>query len=122
MTSFSRATEHAAGNVVQLAQNTAALEAGILGRTKDQRGRLICWTADDYRAQVALRERSNRVGGADSRGGKPRLGPALPLQPPAGAQAKRTPPPATGFRNHFLELLDTEAAAQPGESDGPQLG
>ncbi|QTX04755.1 Fic family protein [Agromyces archimandritae] len=38
-------------------------EAGILGRTKDQRGRLICWTADRYLALVALAERSNRVGG-----------------------------------------------------------
>ncbi len=31
--------------------------AGILGRTKDQRGRLICWTADRHLALVALTER-----------------------------------------------------------------
>ena len=54
---FALAAEKAAGNAVQLA------EAGILGRTKDQRGRLICWTADRHLALVALTERSNRVGG-----------------------------------------------------------
>ncbi|WP_150463114.1 Fic family protein [Nesterenkonia ebinurensis] len=57
---------------------TELAEAGILGRTKDQRGRLVCWTADRHLALVALTERSNRVGGEDTRGRKPRLGPALP--------------------------------------------
>ncbi len=65
-------------------------EAGILGRTKDQKGRLICWTADRHLALVALTERSNRVGGADTRNRTPRLGPPSPdpakvgiLRPPA---------------------------------------
>ncbi|MHA7986410.1 Fic family protein [Rathayibacter sp. CAU 1779] len=57
---------------------TELAEAGILGRTKDQRGRLICWTADRHLALVALTERSNRVGAEDTRNRKPRLGPALP--------------------------------------------
>lgn len=57
---------------------TELAEAGILGRTKDQRGRLVCWTADRHLALVALTERSNRVGGDDTQGRKPRLGPALP--------------------------------------------
>jgi Fic family protein len=35
-------------------------EAGILGRSKDQHGRLICWTADRHLALVARTERSNR--------------------------------------------------------------
>lgn len=34
-------------------------EAGILGRTKDQRGRLICWTADKYLELVAFAEQQN---------------------------------------------------------------
>jgi Fic family protein len=38
-------------------------DAGILGRSKDQRGKTICWTADRHLALVALTERSNRVGG-----------------------------------------------------------
>ncbi len=38
-------------------------DAGILGRSKDGRGRLICWTADQHLALVALTERSNRAGG-----------------------------------------------------------
>lgn len=57
---------------------TELAEAGILGRTKDQKGRLICWTADRHLALVALTERSNRVGGADTRFRKPKLGPPLP--------------------------------------------
>lgn len=57
---------------------TELAEAGILGRTKDQRGRLVCWTADHHLALVALTERSNRVGGGDTQRRKPRLGPALP--------------------------------------------
>lgn len=52
--------------------------AGILGRTKDQRGRLVCWTADSHLALVALTERSHRVGGEDTRNRKPRRGPAAP--------------------------------------------
>lgn len=53
-------------------------EAGILGRTKDQKGRLICWTADRHLGLVALTERSNRVGGADTRNRTPRQGPPSP--------------------------------------------
>jgi Fic family protein len=57
---------------------TELAEAGILWRTKDQRGRLICWTADRYLALVALTERSNRVGAADTLTRAPRLGPPAP--------------------------------------------
>jgi CTP-dependent riboflavin kinase len=57
---------------------TELAEADILGRTKDQRGRLICWTADRHLALVALTERSNRVGGEATRNRSPRLGPPRP--------------------------------------------
>ncbi len=53
-------------------------DAGILGRTKDQRGRLICWTADRHLALVALTERSNRVGSGDTDRRRPKQGPPLP--------------------------------------------
>ncbi len=53
-------------------------DAGILARTKDQRGRLICWTADRHLALVALTERSNRIGAGDTAGRTPKLGPPLP--------------------------------------------
>lgn len=53
-------------------------EAGILGRSKDGRGRLICWTADRHLALVALAERSNRVGGVDTEHRRPELGPDVP--------------------------------------------
>ena len=57
---------------------TELADADVLGRTKDQRGRLVCWTADRHLALVALTERSNRVGGEDTRNRKPRLGAPLP--------------------------------------------
>lgn len=56
---------------------TELAEARILGRAKEK-GRLICWTADRHLALVTLTERSNRVGGGDTRERKPRLGPARP--------------------------------------------
>lgn len=49
--------------------------AKILSRTKDHKGKLLCWTADRYLSLVALTERSNRVGGVDTQGKKIRLGP-----------------------------------------------
>lgn len=57
---------------------TELADAGILGRTKDPRGRQLCWTADRHLALVAFTERSNRVGGADTRERTPRLGPPRP--------------------------------------------
>ncbi|TFB59031.1 Fic family protein [Cryobacterium sp. Hz7] len=60
-------------------------EAGILDRTKDQKGRLVCWTADRHLALVSLTERSNRVGAGDTGHGKPRLGPAAPAVGQVGA-------------------------------------
>lgn len=53
-------------------------DAGILARNKDQKGRLICWTADDYLALVALTERSNRIGGGDTASRTPKLAPPAP--------------------------------------------
>lgn len=53
-------------------------EAGILGRNKDQKGTLICWTADRHLALVGLTERSNRAGARDTGHRRPRLGPPVP--------------------------------------------
>ncbi|GII99108.1 Fic family protein [Sediminihabitans luteus] len=55
-----------------------AADAGVLGRTKDHRSRVVCWTADRHLDLVALTERSNRVGGADTAHARPRLGPPAP--------------------------------------------
>jgi len=60
-------------------------EAGILGRNKDQKGRLVCWTADQHLALVSLAERSNRVGAGDTEHEKPRRGPAAPAVGQVGA-------------------------------------
>lgn len=53
-------------------------DSGILGRTKDQRGRLIAWTADRHLALAALTERSNRAGGAETSARRPSAGPPMP--------------------------------------------
>lgn len=64
---------------------TELAEAGVLGRAKEK-GRLVCWTADRHLALVTLTERSNRVGGGDTRDRRPRLGPALPDVSKFGAE------------------------------------
>ncbi|PPL17972.1 Fic family protein [Microterricola pindariensis] len=60
-------------------------DAGILSRTKDHKGKLICWTADRHLALVSLTERSNRVGAGDTGAGHPRLGPPAPPIEQVGA-------------------------------------
>jgi Fic family protein len=57
---------------------TELADAGILGRNKNQKGRLVCWAADKHLALVALTERSNRVGGGDTHNRAQRLRPATP--------------------------------------------
>ena len=55
-------------------------EAGILSRTKDHKGKVICWTADRHLGLVALTERSNRVGAGDTEVRRPHLGPPAPAR------------------------------------------
>jgi len=57
---------------------TELADAGLLGRTKDQRGKLVCYTADAHLGLVALTERSNRVGGVDTASRRPKLAPDAP--------------------------------------------
>ncbi len=52
--------------------------AGILTRNSIPHTRTLCWTADRHLGLVALTERSNRLGGADTRTRKPRLAPPAP--------------------------------------------
>ncbi|MBD7958136.1 Fic family protein [Microbacterium sp. Sa4CUA7] len=59
---------------------TELADAGILARTKDHKGKLVCFTADQHLGLVALTERSNRAGGVDTAIRKPRFGPAAPAQ------------------------------------------
>ncbi|WP_026820626.1 Fic family protein [Arthrobacter castelli] len=59
-------------------------EARILGRNKDHKGRLICWTADRYLDLVSFTERSNRVGAGDTAQNRPPLAPPLPDARQAG--------------------------------------
>jgi Fic family protein len=57
---------------------TELAEAGILARTKDHKGKLTCYSSDRHLGLVALTERSNRVGGGDTKQVKPRVAPAAP--------------------------------------------
>ncbi|WP_259460184.1 Fic family protein [Microbacterium sp. AG1240] len=95
-----RALEHLASEPVLTAESLASrwnaspaaahraltelAQAGILARTKDQKGRLVCFTADQHLALVTLTERSNRAGGVDTVSRKPRLGPDAPPVQRAG--------------------------------------
>lgn len=57
---------------------TELSDAGILTRSKDHKGRLVGWSADRYLALASLTERSNRVGGRDTRDERPLVGPPAP--------------------------------------------
>ena len=72
------AARHGVSNAAAHRALVELAEAGILGRNKDHKGKLICWTADRHLALVALTERSNRVGAGDTEHHRPRLCPAAP--------------------------------------------
>ncbi|WP_070955038.1 Fic family protein [Candidatus Rhodoluna planktonica] len=68
---------------------TELADAKILAKTKDQKGRLVCYSADQYLALAALAERNNRAGGHDTAVVKPKGGPGRPapsVQPARPAQ------------------------------------
>jgi len=83
------AKQHSVSTIAAQRALVQLAEAGILGRTKDQKGRLVCWTADRHLALVSLTERSNRVGAGDTGHGKPRLGPAAPTVGQVGVLRNR---------------------------------
>ena len=78
LTSEKAAAQHEVSTAAAHRALAQLAHAGILGRTKDQKGKLICWTADQHLALVSLTERSNRVGAGDTGHGGPRLGPPAP--------------------------------------------
>ena len=81
------AAQHKVSTAAAFRALTQLAAAGILGRNKNQKGRLAFWTADRHLALVSLTERSNRVGAGDIADGRPRLGPPVPAlvpEPSAG--------------------------------------
>ncbi|MGJ1677939.1 Fic family protein [Clavibacter sepedonicus] len=78
LTADSAARTHGVSRVAAHRALTQLADAGVLARNKDQKGRLVCWTADRHLALVALSERSNRVGGGDTAAQRPRHGPPAP--------------------------------------------
>ncbi len=79
------AEAHSVSRVAANNALTQLADARILGRSKDHKGRLVCWTADKHLALVALTERSNRVGGGDTANKKPRQGQPVPPGDALGA-------------------------------------
>jgi Fic family protein len=78
LTADSAARAHGVSTVAAHRALTQLADAGVLSRNRDQKGRLVCWSADRHLALVALTERSNRVGGRDTSAGRPRQGPPAP--------------------------------------------
>lgn len=81
LTADSVATAHGVSNVAAHKALTQLGDAGVLSRNTDHKGRVVCWSADRHLALVALTERSNRVGGADTAGRTP---PRVPDAPDRG--------------------------------------
>ena len=90
--------------------------AGILTRNPIPGTRTLCWTADRHLGLVALTERSNRVGGADTRTRKPILAPAAPGPAQHGPLHEHR---ALGQQQQDPPTADADDPGQrPG--DGPQ--
>ena len=83
------ARQHSVSTIAAQRALVQLAKAGIIGRTKDKVGRLVCWTADRHLALLSLTERSNRVGAGDTGYGQPRLGPKTPAVGQVGALRDR---------------------------------
>ena len=78
LTVESAAARHGVSHPAAHAALVELAAAGILTRNSLPGTRTLCWTADRHLGLVALTERSNRVGGADTRTRRPDLAPAAP--------------------------------------------
>ena len=78
LTVESAAARHGVSHPAAHAALVELAAAGILNRNSLPGTRTLCWTADRHLGLVALTERSNRIGGADTRTRKPNLAPAAP--------------------------------------------
>jgi len=92
-------------------------EAGILARTKDRKGRLLCFTSDAHLALVALTERSNRVGGIDTSVRAPGRGPSLPEVARVGYLSEDVHPQADEVYRRFPELRPSREEVPDEESE-----
>ena len=82
--------------VSKVAASKALIElsdADVLKRVKDHRGKVYGYTADEILGLVALTERSNRVGAADTHDVKPKRAPAPPEVEHVGRLSRFTVPP-----------------------------
>ncbi|WP_040795165.1 Fic family protein [Nocardia higoensis] len=78
LTTESAATRYDVSTVAAHRALTELADAGVLGRSKNHKGKIVCYTADDHLGLTALAERANRVGADDTDHRRPDLGPPAP--------------------------------------------
>ncbi|WP_030519397.1 Fic family protein, partial [Nocardia rhamnosiphila] len=78
LTTESAATRYGVSTVAAHRALAELSDAGILARSKNHKGKIMCYTADAHLALTALAERANRVGSGDTDHRRPDQGPPVP--------------------------------------------
>ncbi|MEU1521776.1 Fic family protein [Nocardia rhamnosiphila] len=78
LTTESAATRYGVSTVAAHRALAELSDAGILVRSKNHKGKIMCYTADAHLALTALAERANRVGSGDTDHRRPDQGPPAP--------------------------------------------
>lgn len=78
LTTESAATRYSVSAVAAHRALIELSDAGILGRSKNHKGKIVCYTADAHLGLTALAERANRVGAGDTDHRRPDQGPPAP--------------------------------------------
>ncbi|WP_327147863.1 Fic family protein [Nocardia sp. NBC_01329] len=78
LTAESAATRYGVSAVAAHRGLTELADVGVLGRSKNHKGKIVCYTADAHLGLTALAERANRVGAGDTDHRRPDQGPPAP--------------------------------------------
>jgi CTP-dependent riboflavin kinase len=78
LTTESAATRYGVSAVAAHRALTELADAGILGRSKNHKGRIVGYTADAHLGLTTLAERANRVGAGDTDHRRPDQGSSAP--------------------------------------------
>ena len=78
LTTASAATRYGVSAVAAHRALSELADAGVLGRSKNHKGKIVCYTADAHLGLTALAERANRVGAGDTDHRRPDQGPPAP--------------------------------------------
>ncbi|WP_328391871.1 hypothetical protein [Nocardia sp. NBC_00416] len=77
-TTESAATRYGVSAVAAHRALTELADAGALGRSKNHKGKIVCYTADAHRGLSVLVERADRAGASDADHRRPDQGPPAP--------------------------------------------